>query len=126
MTKVCFYHNSCQIYTTSQGSIRRDNKAILQCLHYLGIFLVYILEVIILATCISNFSPSLGPPCSPGACELCLGSSFHQSEYQIYIVRFPGGVRALDSAIIVNKNLAARVSANIPSASTMEKRSGLC
>lgn len=62
----------------------------------------------------------------PRAFELCLGSSFHQSEYQIYIVRFPGGVRALDSAIIVNKNLAGRVSANIPSASTMEKRSGLC
>lgn len=60
------------------------------------------------------------------ALELCLGSSFHQSEYQIYIVRVPRGVGALDSAIIVNKNLAARVSANIPSASTMEKRSGLC
>lgn len=62
----------------------------------------------------------------PRAFELCLGSSFHQSEYQIYIVKFPGGVRALDSAIIVNKNFAARVSANIPSASTMEKRSSLC
>lgn len=62
----------------------------------------------------------------PRALELCLGSSCHQSEYQIHNVRVPRGVGALDSAIIVNKNLASRLGANIPSASTMEKRSGLC
>lgn len=73
-----------------------------------------------------TFQPHFWATMQPRAFELCLGSSFHQSEHQIYIVRFPGGVRALDSAIIVNKNLAARASANIPSANTMEKRSGLC
>lgn len=73
-----------------------------------------------------KFQPLFWTTGQPRAFELCLGSSIHQSEYQIYIVRFPGGVRALDSAITVNKNLAARVLANIPSASTMEKRSGLC
>lgn len=105
VTKICFYQNSCQIYTTSQGSIGRDNKVILQCLHYLAIFRM----------CCSlgypgymhlKFQPLSWTTRQPRAFELCLGSSFHQSEYQIYIVRFPGGVRALDSAIIVNKNLA--------------------
>jgi len=53
-----------------------------------------------------KFQPLSWTTRQPRAFELCLGSSFHQSEHQIYIVRFPGGVRALDSAIIVNKNLA--------------------
>lgn len=73
-----------------------------------------------------KFQPLFWTTVLPRAFELCLGSFFHQSEYQIYIVGFPGGVRALDSAIIVNKSLAVRVSANIPSASTMEKSDGLC
>lgn len=64
VTKVCFYQNSCQIYTTSQGSVGRDNYVVLHCLHYLAIFWMCVLSGI-LATCISNFSPSLGPPGSP-------------------------------------------------------------